>query len=305
MESLLFLLAQEGGAAAAAQADLPPPKEDQIAESFMDLIMNPERLSDMAIDVGKNLVIALLIFVIGKWVAGVIANILKKGLRSANFEETLVGFFGNIIHAILIVVVAIAALNQIGVDTSSLTAVVAAAGLAIGFALQGSLGNFAAGVLMIFFKPIKVGDLVTAAGVFGVVREIELFATVIDTPDGKKVIVPNSGITGANIENLTANGTIRIDMTFGISYGDDIDKAKRIMLECLTAQDLVLKSPEPNVAMVEHGDSSVNFVVRPWVKPTDYWPVWFATHEAIKKAFDAQGVEIPFPQRDVHLDPAG
>lgn len=290
MDSLLFLLAQDGGAAAdAADSDGGDAVDIANMETWKEWL-NPETLGERALVFGEALLTAILIFVIGKWVAGIVANVLRKALRKANVEETLVGFFANILHALLLIFVVLAALKQLGVDTTSASAIIAAAGLAVGFALQGSLGNFAAGVLMIFFKPIQAGDLVEAGGVFGVVREIDLFATVIDTPDGKKVIVPNSGITGGNIENLSANGTIRIDMTFGIGYSDDIDKAKAIMMKVLESQELVLKDPAPNVAMVEHGGSSVNFVCRPWVDPKDYWTVWFATHEAVKKAFDAQGV---------------
>ncbi len=295
----LFLLAQqaaEGEAAAAGSGEGGVSFTDPSTWDF-----DPQTLTDQALALGKSLVVAILIFLIGKWVAGILTNVLRRALRRAKVEETLVGFFANILHALLLVFVVLAALEQLGVDTTSASAIIAAAGLAVGFALQGSLGNFAAGVMMIFFKPIAAGDLVSAGGTFGVVREITLFATIIDTPDGKKVIVPNSGVTGGNIENWTANGKIRIDMTFGIGYDDDIDKAKTIMMEVIEKDARVLEDPAPTVAMVAHGDSSVNFVCRPWVDPADYWGVWFDTHEAVKKAFDAQGVQIPFPQRDVHL----
>jgi small conductance mechanosensitive channel len=304
MESLLYLLAQDTGGAGAGGAPLPASDGPEMTETFMDVITDPERIASIATEVGTNVILALLIFMIGKWVAGFVSNLLRTALRKAKVEETLVGFFGNILQALLLVFVILAALEKLGVETGSATAIFAAAGLAIGFALQGSLSNFAAGVLMIFFKPIKAGDLVKAGGTFGVVREIDLFATVIDTPDGKKVIVPNSGITGGNIENLSANGKIRIDMKFGIGYASDIDRAKAIMLRVLASDSRVLKTPAPTVAMVEHGDSSVNFVCRPWVDPAHYWDVWFATHESVKKAFDAEGIEIPFPQRDVHMHAA-
>jgi len=291
----LYLLAQDGaGADAGADAKLTDP---ETWRQYLD----PKVLGDLGVQLGKNLLIAALIFLIGRMVASMLANVLRRALRRAKVEETLVGFFANIVHATLLVVVVLAALEQLGVKTTSVTAIIAAAGLAVGFALQGSLSNFAAGVMMIFFKPVRVGDLVQAGGTFGVVREVALFATIIDTPDGKRVIVPNAGITGGNIENLTMNGRIRVDMTFGIGYRSDIDRAKAIMLEILTKDPRVLQDPAPTVAMVAHADSSVNFVCRPWVVPGDYWSVWFDTHEAVKKAFDAQGVEIPFPQRDVHL----
>jgi small conductance mechanosensitive channel len=301
----MFLLAQD------APAEEPPAENaaEQAAEEVVDIAdvetwkewLDPQTLGDRALEFGEALLAAVLIFIIGKWVAKLLTNLLRKMLRRGKVEETLVGFFANILHALLLVFVVLAALKKLGVDTTSASAIIAAAGLAIGFALQGSLSNFAAGVMMIFFKPVQVGDLVSAAGTFGVVREVALFATIIDTPDGKKVIVPNSGVTGGNIENWTANGKIRVDMTFGIGYGSDIDTSKAIMMEIIESDPRVLKDPAPTVAMVAHADSSVNFVCRPWVEPAHYWDVWFDTHEAVKKAFDAKGIEIPFPQRDVHM----
>ena len=290
MSPLLFL-AQEVAAGTEPAASKP----------FWAEWIDPQVLGNMGVAFLKSLILAFLVFMIGKWVAQGLTNLFRRLLRRSKVEETLVGFFANIAHALLLVFVVLAALEQLGVNTTSASAIIAAAGLAIGFALQGSLSNFAAGVMMVFFRPVKVGDLVQAGGTFGVVEEIALFATVFRTPDGKKVIVPNSGITGGNIENFSVNGTIRVDMKFGIGYGDDIDRAKEVLLGILSADDRVLKEPAPVVAVVGHGESSIDFVCRPWVDPKDYWNVWFDTHERAKKAFDAAGVSIPFPQRDVHL----
>ena len=285
----MWLLAQADGGAA-----------DGAATSWRDWL-DPKVLGEFAITFGKSLLVAIVIFVVGRWVAGLVDTLFRRVLRKANVEETLVSFFGNIVHGLLLVFVVLAALEELGVDTTSASAIIAAAGLAVGFALQGSLGNFAAGVMMVFFKPIKVGDLVEAGGTFGHVREIALFATVIETPGGKRVTVPNAGITGGNIENWSTYGRVRVEMTFGIGYDDDIDRAKETLREVLAADRRVLAEPAPVVAVKGHGASSVDLACYPWCDPADYWGVWFDTHEAVKKAFDARGISIPFPQRDVHL----
>jgi small conductance mechanosensitive channel len=186
-------------------------------------------------------------------------------------------------------------------QTTSFIAVIGAAGLAVGLALQGSLANFAAGFLMIIFRPFKVGDYIEGAGIAGTVESIQMFTTQLKTPDNKTVIVPNAKITGDNIVNWSSKGTRRVDLVIGIGYGDDIDKAKQIMMDVLTKDQRVLKDPAPQVAVLELADSSVNFVVRPWVNASDYWNVYFDTTEEIKKRFDQEGVSIPFPQRDVHM----
>jgi len=201
----------------------------------------------------------------------------------------------------LLVFVVLAALGQLGIQTTSFIAVIGAAGLAIGLALQGSLANFAAGFLMIIFRPFKVGDYIEGAGVAGTVETIQIFTTQLQTPDNKTVIIPNAGLTAGNITNYSAKGTRRVDLVFGIGYGDDIDKARTIMEDILAKDERILKDPAPKIAVVELADSSVNFVVRPWVKSENYWDVYFDTTENIKKSFDAQGISIPFPQRDVHM----
>ena len=192
-------------------------------------------------------------------------------------------------------------MNQLGIQTTSFVALLGAAGLAIGLALQGSLSNFAAGFLMILFRPFKVGDYIEAAGTAGTVEEIQIFTTALRTPDNKLVIVPNAKLTADNIVNWSAKGTRRVDMVFGIGYGDDIDRARSVIREIIEADPRVLKDPAPLVALWQLGESSVDFVARPWVKSADYWSVWFDTTEKVKKAFDAEGISIPFPQRDVHV----
>ncbi len=197
--------------------------------------------------------------------------------------------------------VAIAALSRLGVETTSLVAVIGAAGLAVGLALQGSLSNFAAGVLLIIFKPFRVGDFVEVAGAKGMVQEIQIFTTVLHSPDNVRIIIPNSQVTGANIINYTANDRRRVDLVIGISYGDDIAKAKQVITSVLLSDKRVMRDPAPVVAVLGLGDSSVNIAVRPWVKADDYWPTYFDLTENIKVSLEQNGLTIPFPQRDIHI----
>ncbi|MEN6307472.1 MAG: mechanosensitive ion channel domain-containing protein, partial [Anaerohalosphaeraceae bacterium] len=201
----------------------------------------------------------------------------------------------------LLVFVAIAALSRLGVETTSLVAIIGAAGLAVGLALQGSLSNFAAGVLLIIFKPFRVGDFVEVAGAKGTVQEIQIFNTVLHSPDNVRIIVPNSQVTGANIINYTANDKRRVDLVIGISYDDDIAKAKQVITSVLLSDKRVIREPEPVVAVLGLGDSSVNIAVRPWVKADDYWPTYFDLTENIKVSLEQNGLSIPFPQRDIHI----
>lgn len=259
------------------------------------------KAQELAVIYTPILLKAIAILFFGWIVAKIITAVVRRLLRSARVEPTIVSFTCNLTYMILLVFVVIAAIGKLGVDTTSFAAVVAAAGLAIGFALQGSLGNFAAGVMLLFFRPFKVGDFVEAAGVAGIVQEIQVFATVFNTPDNKRIICPNSAITGDNITNYSFNSTRRVDLVFGIGYADDIDKAKEAIQAILEKEGRVLEDPAFVVAVSELADSSVNFVVRPWVKTEDYWAVFFDLTEAIKKEFDGRGISIPFPQRDVHL----
>jgi small conductance mechanosensitive channel len=250
---------------------------------------------------GVKILMAIIIFIVGRWVAGILSKITQRVMQKREVEETLRHFVGNLIYYALLTFVILAALSQLGIQTTSFIAVIGAAGLAIGLALQGSLANFAAGFLMILFRPFKVGDYIEGAGVAGTVESLQIFTTMLRTPDNKKIIIPNASLTGDNIVNWSATGTRRVDMVFGIGYGDDIDKAKQIIRDTLAADERVLQDPAPQVALSELADSSVNFIARPWVKSGDYWGVLFDTTETVKKRFDAEGISIPFPQRDVHI----
>ncbi len=260
-----------------------------------------DRAREAMTDYGPNLLAAVAILVVGYLVAKTLTGVVRRIMRKANLDRTLVSFLCNLIYMLLITLVVLAALSKLGVDTTTFAAVLAAGGLAIGFALQGSLGNFAAGVMLIALRPFKVGDLVEVAGVEGVVEEITVFATRLRTKDYRTIIVPNGSVTEGTITNYTAEEIRRVDMVFGIGYDDDIKKAKELFQKVLDEHPLVLDSPTPDVAVSELADSSVNFVVRPWCKTDDYFNVMFDVTEKIKLACDASGVSIPFPQRDVHL----
>lgn len=250
---------------------------------------------------GFKIIAAVVILVVGRWVAIFLRNVAQKLMTKSSVDHTLVAFVGHLTYIALLVFVIIAALGQLGIQTTSFIAVLGAAGLAVGLALQGSLSNFAAGVLMIIFRPFKVGDFIEGAGVAGTVEEIQIFTTQLKTPDNKTIIIPNAKITGDNITNYSTKGTRRVDLVFGIGYNDDIDKAKKIIADVITKDERILKDPAPSIAVAELADSSVNFVVRPWVNAADYWNVHCDTTENIKKHFDAEGISIPFPQRDIHV----
>jgi small conductance mechanosensitive channel len=224
-----------------------------------------------------------------------------KAMAKAKVDPTLNKFVKNLLYAGLLAFVIISALNALGVDTASAAVILGAAGLAVGLALQGSLSNFAAGVLMIIFKPIRLNDFVEVGGATGTVKEIGIFNTFLNGIDNVRIIVPNSQVTGGNITNYTVNGTRRVDLVIGVSYEDDIKKAKEVMLAVLKEHPKVLDTPEPFVGVKELADSSVNYVVRPWCKAADYWDVYFDITENVKYALEANGLTIPFPQRDVHM----
>ena len=249
-----------------------------------------------------NIGLALLIFIVGRVVVKIINKVLQNLLSRAKIDTMLVDFIAAIANAVLLLFVIIAAVDQLGVDTTSLIALIGAAGLAVGLALQGSLQNFASGIMLIVFRPFKPGDFVEAGGTTGSVEQVSIFHTVLKTPDNREVIVPNGPIYSGTITNYSAKEERRVDMVFGIGYGDDIKKAKEIFWELLKADERILEDPAPTVAVSELADSSVNFVVRPWVKTADYWAVKFDFTENIKLAFDAKGVSIPFPQMDVHME---
>ncbi|MEA3471365.1 MAG: mechanosensitive ion channel [Thermodesulfobacteriota bacterium] len=250
---------------------------------------------------GLKIVAAVLILIVGRFIALGVKKLLRKIMLRGKVDETLVGFVTNLAYVALMAFVIIAAINKLGIQTASFIAVLATAGLAIGLALQGSLSNFAAGVLMLIFKPFRVGDFIEGSGASGIVEEIGIFTTVLKSPDNKKIIVPNAAMTSGNIINYTANDCRRVDIVAGVSYGEDLDKVRSVLEDILSSDDRILKDPAPTIGVLELADSSVNFAVRPWVKPADYWNVFFATQESIKKCFDAEGISIPFPQQDVHL----
>jgi small conductance mechanosensitive channel len=248
-----------------------------------------------------DIALALAIFFIGRWVVKQVIKLLERVLRKAKVEDMLVNFISSIASVALLLFVIVASLNQIGVDTTSLIALLGAAGLAIGLSLQDSLKNFAAGVMLVIFKPFREGDFVEAAGVAGVVEHIQIFNTIMRTGDNREVIIPNGSIYSGVITNYSARDTRRVDMVFGIGYDDDLRKAKEILNDIIAADERILKDPAPVVAVSELADSSVNFVVRPWVNSADYWAVLWDTTETVKLRFDEEGISIPFPQMDVHL----
>ncbi|MBY4677878.1 mechanosensitive ion channel family protein [Marinobacterium arenosum] len=248
-----------------------------------------------------NIALALVIFFVGRKVGKLIIHLLERALRKAKVDDMLISFVASIGQALILLVVIIAALSQLGVDTTSLIALVGAAGLAVGLALQDSLKNFASGVLLIIFRPFREGHFIDAGGVTGVVEHISIFNTVMRTPDNREVIVPNGAIYGGVITNFSARDTRRVDMVFGIGYGDDLLKAKKLLEAIIAEDDRILAEPEPVVAVSALADSSINFVVRPWVKSGDYWNVLWDTTEKVKLRFDEEGISIPFPQMDVHL----
>jgi small conductance mechanosensitive channel len=248
-----------------------------------------------------NIVYALAILIVGRWLAMLMSKMIARAMKRAKMDATLVSFASNLCYIALLAFVIIAALHRVGIQTASAVAIVGAAGLAVGFALQGSLSNFASGVLILFFKPIKAGDFVEVGGEKGTVKSIHIFNTVLNSPDNVRVIVPNSQVTGGNIKNYTVNGTRRVDLVVGVSYDDNPAEAKRILEGLLAEDQRILKEPAPTVAVFELGDSSVNLVVRPWVNSADYWGVYFDITEKAKAALEGAGLSIPYPQRDVHL----
>lgn len=255
----------------------------------------------LGFDFGLKAVIAIVIFLVGRTIARLVTRGLRNVMQSQEVDKILESFVCNLVYWTLMVFVIIAAINQIGIQTTSLIAVMGAAGLAVGLALQGSLANFAAGVLIVVFRPYRVGDYIEAAGIAGSVLQVQILTTMLKTPDNKQIIVPNGQIMGSIITNYSANDLRRVDMAVGVSYSDDLDNVRSTIKDLVTADERILKDPECVIADSELGDSSVNFVVRPWVKTADYWGVKFDLTEAVKKRFDKEGISIPFPQRDVHV----
>jgi small conductance mechanosensitive channel len=258
-------------------------------------------ITQIAADFGLRLLYAFLIIFVGRWVVKLLLKIIKSALEKTTVEETIRIFVANLLNSLLMVIIFIAAINQLGIETTSIIAMLGAAGLAIGLALQGSLANFAAGILIVIFRPYKVGDYIEAGSAEGTVLDIQIFSTVLKTPDNKVVVVPNGTIMDSSIINYTGQATRRVDIIASCGYEDDIDKVKDILKDILNQDERILEEPQPRIAVSELADNSINFIVRPWVNSSDVLSVKYSILEQIKKRFDEEGISIPYPQRDVHI----
>ncbi|MDG2143045.1 MAG: mechanosensitive ion channel [Planctomycetota bacterium] len=292
-----LMLRQEAGPDAAAKVVGDPPSKNE----GIDIEALLATVQENAIDWLINLAIAIAIYVIGKMVVRMIVRTVHKLLTRSGTDEILVNFLGSIASGVMMLFVIIAAIKQLGIDTSSMVALVGAAGLAIGFAMQDSLNNFASGVMLIVFRPFNNGDFVEAGGATGTVEKINIFSTIMKTGDNREIIVPNGAIFGGTITNYSARDTRRVDMVFGIGYDDDLLLAKSILNEIVAGDDRILAEPACAVAINDLGDSCVNFKVRPWVNSADYWDVMSDITEKVKLTFDEKGISIPYPQMDVHV----
>ena len=264
-----------------------------------------EQLRELAVvwatTYGVRVIAALLILLVGRWISRRLANLFEKVLEKRKIDPLVTRFLGSICYFALLTAVVLAAISQVGISIASFLAVLGTAALAVGLALKDNLSNFSSGVLLVLFRPFRVGDYVSVAGTAGTVKEITIFNTHLVTPDNQLILAPNSKIMGDVITNVTANDTRRLDLTVGISYADDMVRAKEVVRRTLAGEHRLLAEPGPTIAVAELGDSSVNLVVRPWVKTSEYWDVRFTLVEKIKHAFDEEGISIPFPQQDVHL----
>ena len=270
-------------------------------EFLANLGVDPEVVVTLGLTWAGRILAALLIFLIGRWVAGRIAAAVARATERASVDHTLTPFLKSVVYIALLVMVILAAIQQLGVEATSFLAILGAAGLAVGLALKDSLSNFSSGVMLVFFRPFKGGDYVEAGGVAGTVDTINMFNTILKTPDNRIVTVPNSLIYADTITNYSAMATRRIDLVFGVSYDDNVVRAKEIIKSVLDADERVLADPEPQIMMLELADSSVNFAVRPWVATPDYWAVRGDVLEGVKQALEDNGLSIPYPQRDLHV----
>jgi len=277
-------------------------KETNIEAATQEVSKYSDMVIMYASEYGMKIISAILIFIIGKWVVKKLTAGTKVLMEKAGVDQTLVEFGESLIYFILLLVVVLASLNTLGINTTSFVAIFGAAGLAIGLALQGSLANIGAAVLIIVFRPFKVGDFIEAAGAMGTVEDVNLFSTIIAPLDNRTIIVPNSAIIAGNIINYSQKPERRVDHVFGIGYGDDLKLAKQTLLDVIKADERILSEPEPFVGVGELGDNSVNFTFRAWVQTEDYWDVYFDTLETVKLTFDEKGISIPYPQMDVHLN---
>lgn len=297
---MLLSLLQESAAGAEGGA-----ADTGSTESTTDLLKDPgalmEKVTDFAVEHGPTVLGALVTLIVGLWIVGRITSAIRKAIGKTKVDPMLGSFLGGIVGMLLKVMLFIAVLGMVGVETASFAAILAAAGFAVGMALSGTLGNFASGVMLLLFRPFTKGDFVEAGGHSGVIEEIAIFMTKMRTGDNKQILIPNSAITGGSIVNYSAKETRRVDLVFGIGYDDDIKKTHEVLKKVLASKDYVLQDPAPVIAVSELADSSVNFICRPWVKTADYWTAYWDITETVKLTFDAEGISIPFPQRDVHL----
>ena len=270
-------------------------------ETLKSWVSNPDEIIALAIEYGSSLLMAILTLVIGLWVISKLTKGLAKMFKTKNFDQTLQTFLLSMVGIGLKIMLLISVIGMLGIEMTSFIAVLGALGLAVGMALSGTLQNFAGGVMLLIFKPFKVGDYIEAQGYAGMVKEIQIFNTILNTPDKKTIIIPNGGLSTNAMTNYSTEPQRRVDFTFGIGYGDDIDKARNIILEVISKEDRILKDPAPFVGVESLGDSSVNLATRVWGNAADYWDIFFKINETVKKTFDQQGISIPFPQQDVHV----
>ena len=270
-------------------------------EEITSLLPETDKLAELAMTYGGKLLLALITLLIGLWLIGKLNKILRKAFEMRSFDQTLQSFLANLIGMVLKVLLLITVISMLGVQMTSFIALLGAAGLAIGMALSGTMQNFAGGVMLLIFKPFKVGDFIEAQGYMGTVKEVQIFHTILNTPDKKTVIIPNGGLSTGSLTNFSTEPIRRVDWTFGISYTDNIDKAREIILSIVNADERVHKDPAPFVGLINLGDSSVDLVTRVWADAVNYWDLFFEINEKVKKEFDKQGISIPFPQTDVHI----
>ncbi|MFW6268410.1 MAG: mechanosensitive ion channel family protein [Marinilabiliaceae bacterium] len=270
-------------------------------ETINNLVDNPDQIMEIIVYYGGKLLLAIVTLIVGLWIIGKLMKGMKRMFQARDIDEGLQSFLISLSGIALKVMLVISVVSMLGVQMTSFIAVLGAAGLAMGLALSGALQNFAGGVMILIFKPFKVGDYITAQGHSGTVEEIQIIHTILSTPDKKTIILPNGPVSTGALTNFSSEPQRRVDFTFGIGYNDDIDKARQVIREVIDKDERIFKDPEPFIAVMELGESSVNLVVRVWANAADYWGIFFDMQETVKKEFDKQGIHIPFPQRDVHL----
>ncbi|WP_291854996.1 mechanosensitive ion channel domain-containing protein [Marinilabilia sp.] len=270
-------------------------------EKFKEWFSNPEQILELLIKYGGQLLLAIITLIIGLWIIGKIVKGMRKMFEARKFDASLQSFLISLTGIVLKLMLVISVVTMLGVEMTSFIAILAAAGLAIGMALSGTLQNFAGGVMILIFKPFKIGDYITSEGHSGTVKEIQIFHTILNTPDKKTIILPNGPVSNNSTVNYSTEPLRRVDFTFGIGYNDDIDKAKQVIMGVIEKDERILKDPAPFVGVINLGDSSVDLVTRVWANAGDYWDIFFDMQETVKKEFDRQGISIPFPQTDVHL----